>query len=154
MIIFLATKVASLEVFIGIMVLLCVGLLAIKKWRQAIVILSTTIGTLVSIAFLKQIFAVPRPDGGLVETATYAFPSGHAASVLFLGGIILLVIHRYAASVILKYVANVFMALLILSVGYSRLYLQLHTVEQVFAGYLLGLFWVWITYRIAFKNES
>ncbi|MFP7732632.1 phosphatase PAP2 family protein [Priestia aryabhattai] len=91
---------------------------------------------------LKGIFARPRPDWSQVVPAShYSFPSGHAMnSMAFYSGLLLL-IWMYTRSRAIKTAATCVIAILILLIGFSRLYLGVHFLTDILAGYCLGLAW-------------
>ncbi|MDD1511410.1 phosphatase PAP2 family protein [Priestia megaterium] len=91
---------------------------------------------------LKEIFARPRPDWSQVVPAShYSFPSGHAMnSMAFYSGVLLL-IWMYTESRAIKTAAACVIAIVILLIGFSRLYLGVHFLTDILAGYCLGLAW-------------
>jgi undecaprenyl-diphosphatase len=87
---------------------------------------------------LKIIIARPRPLDALVSESDFSFPSGHATIVVAFYGFLVFVLMRQAKFVAQK---NVFLSLgiiIILLVGLSRLYLGVHYLSDVIAGYLVG----------------
>lgn len=114
------------------------ALLVGQRDRRAAVLFFLSVGiALASNYALKLLFAVPRPDGALVEAANYAFPSSHAAVAaaaavsLWLGlGRTLSRPWRGTAAA----VAVLFVAL----VGASRLSLGVHALPDVAVGAVLG----------------
>tara|TARA_R110001583_G_scaffold146830_1_gene298859 strand:- start:6179 stop:8311 length:2133 start_codon:yes stop_codon:yes gene_type:complete len=86
----------------------------------------------------KLMFHRPRPDGGLIEAGGFSFPSGHASiSVAFYGFVIYLAMRtvRLWRTRLNLLMLGVLVALLI---GFSRLYLGVHYLSDVVAGYLVG----------------
>lgn len=86
----------------------------------------------------------PRPELGFYAEQTLSFPSGHASlSVAFYG---------FVAYVLLRgrrtwksSAAILFWTLfLILMIGFSRLYLGVHFLSDVWGGYLMGMLWLLI----------
>lgn len=84
---------------------------------------------------LKEIFARPRPDWSQVVPAShYSFPSGHAMnSMAFYSGVLLL-IWMYTRSRAIKTAAACVIAIIILLIGFSRLYLGVHFLTDILAG--------------------
>ncbi|HOA55409.1 MAG TPA: phosphatase PAP2 family protein [Clostridiales bacterium] len=98
---------------------------------------------------LKLIFRRPRPElFRLTEATGYSFPSGHAMnSVIFYGFIAyLLVRHGRHRS---KYLFAGIIAAMVLLIGLSRIYLGVHYVSDVLAGFVLGAGWLIIAARIS-----
>ena len=97
---------------------------------------------------MKLLIERARPGGLIPSTieTSYSFPSGHATFALALYGFFAYVLCRaypkHARSIVM--LASV----LILLVGFSRLYLGVHFPSDVLAGYLLGGLWLLIGIRI------
>lgn len=88
----------------------------------------------------KNIVLRPRPSvTSLIVENGYSFPSGHAmASMAFYGFIIYLLWQsKYRKS--WKIVGTTIFALIILTVGLSRIYLGVHYFSDVICGYILAL---------------
>lgn len=92
---------------------------------------------------LKNVFGRQRPDIPLLDAARgLSFPSGHALmSVTFYGLLIYAVYHlwRNAAA---KWSMISFLAVLILLIGFSRIYLRVHYTSDVLAGFAVGFLWL------------
>jgi undecaprenyl-diphosphatase len=92
---------------------------------------------------LKYVFERARPelfDSGVVES-TYSFPSGHATiAVGFYGTLALLLAWR--ATGLRRWLIMVAGVLLVLLIGFSRLYLGVHYPTDVLAGFLAAPLWV------------
>lgn len=142
--IFIFTHLFSIEMWVAILALLVVMLVLGRYFWAALVLVGTTILLSVSIVVLKELFAVERPTGALVTLESYGFPSGHGAGIVYLTGVALALYQRFRGTgTQILAVAGI---ALILIVGASRIYLQVHTFDQVLAGYALGavfavLFW-------------
>ncbi|MBC7240943.1 MAG: phosphatase PAP2 family protein [Anaerolineae bacterium] len=85
-------------------------------------------------AGLKALFAIPRPSDPrimrLEEIGDPSFPSGHAQNAMAVWG--------YLAGRARRAGFWVLAVLLILGIGFSRLYLGVHYPQDVLAGYLVG----------------
>lgn len=76
-----------------------------------------------------------RPEGGAIVETDFSFPSGHATiAVAFYGFLAYFLFKKTAKKAI--FASALFIILLI---GFSRLYLGVHYVSDVLAGYLVGL---------------
>jgi undecaprenyl-diphosphatase len=85
---------------------------------------------------------VARSDGTLYRGGKYGFPSGHAATSMFLALYLSLSISRYRR----RFVIILFSWVALFS--YSRLYLGVHFPLDIICGYILGLFWAGLAYCI------
>ena len=82
------------------------------------------------------------PYGNSMTTATgYSFPSGHSmnASTVFGGGMV-----RKDMPAALRVILGIILVL----VGFSRLYLGVHTPQDVLVGFLAGCLVMWLTVRL------
>lgn len=101
----------------------------------------------------KLAFHRPRPQLALYTEPSFSFPSGHATvAVAFYG---------FAAYLLVRSVqswrkrVNLFFAaiLLILAIGFSRIYFGVHFVSDVWGGYLVGTIWLIIAVTLAEWRE-
>ena len=82
------------------------------------------------------------PHGDSITTATgYSFPSGHTmnAASLYGGGAIRKELPR---------IMRIFLAILLVLVGFSRNYLGVHTPQDVIVGMIVGLLVMWLTGKL------
>lgn len=113
-----------------------------RRVAAALLVVSTCGGMVLTTA-LKGVFQRSRPD--LFETgytaSFFSFPSGHATvAVGFYGALTILVAWRLQGFRRWSVVAAGI--LLVLLIGYSRLYLGVHYPTDVLAGYLAAPLWV------------
>lgn len=136
-VLFITTVLASTESFTVVLVLLSLHVMFRRSVAEGLFMAGSTVFLLLSVWVLKHAFAIPRPTDALIQVGGYAFPSGHASGVMFMA----IVLEWYIRVVLqvqkLFFIRSGFI-LLVLSVGYSRLYLQVHTLEQVLAGFFIG----------------
>lgn len=92
---------------------------------------------------LKALFARPRPDDPIIEGINnFGYPSGHALMAVAFYGLIALLNTEIFSAVFCRRVLCIICILLILLIGFSRLYLRVHYPTDVLAGYCLGISWV------------
>jgi membrane-associated phospholipid phosphatase len=112
--------------------LFCHGRLRAHAWQ----ISSTLLGAALVVLVLKNLFLRARPElfPSLISIPPdAAFPSGHAAQMMSVAVAIWLVVPagcRLALGLVLLTVS--------LSVGWSRIYLQVHWPSDVMAGWAIG----------------
>lgn len=114
-----------------------------KENKLALQTLLIALSSLGLMSLLKNLFKRIRPDHPLVEgISNYSFPSGHALmSVAFFGWLILLTKEKIRE----RMTRNIFiipLLVLILLIGFSRVYLRVHYPSDVLAGYCIGIVWI------------
>ncbi len=84
---------------------------------------------------MKKIMKRPRPKNSLQKMRSHSFPSGHVTmSTLFYGMLIFLFKPGFFATILL--------ILLVILIAKSRVYLRVHWLSDVLAGFFLGFFWL------------
>ncbi len=136
---------ASPVLIITTAVLVALVLFLRKNWLLFSAWTATLVGSGIVDASVKHIFKRPRPNS--MDVFLYgpgnSFPSGHALGSLVFYGMIayLLVVFRVKdrGSQIAIVVAA---ALIVLAIGFSRLYIGVHYFSDILAGYAAGLVWL------------
>jgi len=115
-----------------------------RRWLSLVTWLVAVGGSAVLSQLLKGLFARPRPffEHPLLIETSYSFPSGHAMESLVVYGMLayfaVLALESWRART-----AVVFgIALLVLLIGLSRMYLGVHYFSDVVAGYAAGGVWL------------
>lgn len=112
-----------------------------RKNKFAILISLNLLITFLLNVSLKLIIARPRPPiENMLKTANgYSFPSGHSMCSMVFFGTIICFIFLYLKSSKLKNLLILMLSLLILLIGFSRIYLGAHYFSDVLAGFSLGI---------------
>jgi membrane-associated phospholipid phosphatase len=125
-----------------------------KKYHFIFGVIISVCGSSITSRLGKSIFEIGRPHEFAYYYEDYfSFPSGHATtSVAFYGFMFYLLARNnlYFKSWLLIIIAAVLFFLLI---GFSRLYLVVHYVSDVLAGYVLGFFWLFLSISITEWRE-
>lgn len=109
-----------------------------RRWAELWVLAAGLGLTFVGVHELKAEVGRPRPEGGLVDASGSSFPSGHAAYSTFYVWLAVTVVMRLRAGMArgaLVVTAGIAVAAL---VGLSRVYLDVHYLSDVNAGWALG----------------
>jgi len=102
---------------------------------------------------IKHIVRRPRPNVlRLVEESGYSFPSGHSMVSMAFYGIIIYLVYKNVSNKYLKWTLITLLSLLILSIGFSRIYVGVHYFTDVAGGFLLGLAYLIIYINIYNKK--
>ncbi|WP_414625100.1 phosphatase PAP2 family protein [Calothrix sp. CCY 0018] len=130
----------STLIFISCIVM--IFLLLSRKFASAFTLVIVTSGGIGLNVWLKNIFSRVRPAlwERVVDAASYSFPSGHAMVSLvvygFIGYLLIANFRSWSSGILF------FTTLLILAIGFSRLYLGVHWPTDIIAGYAAGLVWL------------
>lgn len=118
-------------------------LLAWRKHKyEAVLFLAVlAIGLLLNI-ILKVIFQRPRPDFDpiLDLSSSYSFPSGHAMNSFIFYSVLAYFVYHFTRNLFLSISAIISAVVIILLVGFSRVYLGVHYPSDVLAGFIAGFF--------------
>lgn len=109
-------------------------------------LLLSTIGSYALNLFLKLVFQRTRPiNYMLTEKSGLAYPSGHSMVAMSLYATIAFLLVKNRKNDNYKKLINTIFYILILLIGYSRLYLGHHWPTDVIGGYLIG----YIVYQLS-----
>ena len=102
----------------------------------------------------KNIFKRSRPIGiNLIEETGLSFPSGHSMVGLAFYGFIIYLIYKLISNKRKKQLFTIILSIIILLIGFSRIYLGVHYFTDVIGGFLLGIIYLTIYINII-KIES
>ena len=117
-------------------ILVCVNLVVITVFNQ----------------LFKFILQRPRPsDFRIIEESGYSFPSGHSMVSMAFYGFLIYLIYKKVSNKYLKWGLISFLALLIVLIGISRIYLGVHYTSDVLAGFLASI--VYLILFISIVNK-
>ena len=138
--------------FWGISIIFIANIFLTKNKQDTKELFLILIISLIINNILKLIFMRPRPDLiHLVIEKTYSFPSGHASTAMTFYGFIIYKLRFQNLSPNLKMLITICLSTLIILIGYSRIYLNVHYVSDVCAGFLTSMILLYLF--INFKNK-
>jgi undecaprenyl-diphosphatase len=130
-----------------------------REWRTAIALGLTTGGGVVLSNVLKAVFHRGRPATVVefIPHPSWSFPSGHALnSVVSYGFLTMILLDRITDR--RKQVAVVLAAVvMVVAIGFSRLYLGVHYLSDVTGGWIAGAAWLLVcasAYRFVPGRDS
>jgi membrane-associated phospholipid phosphatase len=125
-----------------------------REWRSALALALAALGGVALSNLLKVVFHRGRPATVVefIPHPSWSFPSGHALnSVVSYGFLAMLVLDRVTGR--RKRIAVVLAAtIMVLVIGFSRLYLGVHYLSDVTGGWIAGAAWLLVcisAYRLA-----
>jgi undecaprenyl-diphosphatase len=132
------------EFLIPANLLLIAYFLFIKKHRwYSIKVPAIALSSLALMFILKNLFGRERPLIPLLEEARgLSFPSGHALMSTTFYGLLVYIIYRAAWPKAVKWPLIFLLVVLILLIGFSRIYLRVHYTTDVIAGFAMGFLWL------------
>ena len=136
------TNISSAYALIVLSILL---LLIMKKKKLPLLISLNLIISFISNQITKQIITRPRPIGiNLIEETGYSYPSGHAMISMAYFGFIAYLIYKYVKNKLIKTILISSIFILIILIGFSRIYLGVHYLSDIIGGFLLSIVYLMI----------
>jgi membrane-associated phospholipid phosphatase len=135
------TFIANTIPVIGVVLVVSVGFLVARRWREPLFLISALVLEFVVFLTANLLIDRDRPNVPRLDStpATASYPSGHiAATIAVWGGMAIIVMactRRRAA----RFIAFLVAAALAGLVGFARVYRGMHHVTDVVAGALLGV---------------
>ena len=125
-------------------ILVVVRLVRTGNPRMALLFVITVIGAEVLDQVLKLVFHRTRPVAffGLASPVGYSFPSGHALVSCSFYGVLAAFAAARTENRARRWIYWIAAALLIAAIGLSRIYLGVHYLSDVLAGYAAAVVWV------------
>jgi len=123
---------------------LLIYFLFIRKHRWYSIKVPTIALSSVALMFLmKNLFGRARPDIPLLKEASgLSFPSGHAFMSMTFYGLLIFIVWQTVKKTWLRWTLVILLFLLILIIGFTRIYLRVHYPSDVFAGFATGFAWL------------
>ena len=135
------TTLASPEVLVALSLLLALFFFFRQKKEASALLTFSMLGALTLTLLFKEIVQRARPLDGLIAESGYSFPSGHATIATVFFCFLMYTFYDQIENEVLQYLFVLGNILLILLVGFSRLYLHVHWFSDVLAGFCLGVGW-------------
>ncbi len=109
-----------------------------KYWKLFLSLMILEVGTN---SMLKLFFGRARPNvTHLVNETGYSFPSGHMMAATMCYGFLIYFLWKSKISLLWKCIFSVLLGLLIIGIGFSRIYLGVHYASDILGGFLFSLF--------------
>ncbi len=122
-----------------------------NKW-MAITTAAAGLSSLGLMVSLKSLTRRPRPDHPMVEGVTnFSFPSGHAFMSVAFYGLLIWLAAKYIPEKWKRNLLILLLTVLMLTIGFSRMYLRMHYTSDVIAGYSIGIIWLMLVLALMDK---
>ena len=124
------------------------------RW-YSIKIPAIALSSLALMFLLKNSFGRTRPLIPLLEGISgLSFPSGHALMSVTFYGLMGFIVWQTVRRKLLKWGICLVFLLLIVFIGFSRIYFRVHYASDVIAGYCMGLLWLVISIALMQRIEN
>lgn len=122
---------------LGIIIFAIIAVIVVKGKKNKIAISLNLVSVVAINQIVKFIVSRPRPNVlRIVEETGYSFPSGHSMVSLSFYGFLVYLICKNTNNRLIKVLTILCAALIVLGIGFSRIYLGVHYASDVLAGYL------------------
>ena len=112
-------------------------------------VVTIALSSLVLMLLLKNLFRRKRPLSPLLNAAKgLSFPSGHAIMAVTFYGLLFYIVWHEVDIDWLRYIICGLLLVLIIWIGYTRIYLRVHYASDVLAGFIIGLLWLLISLAV------
>ena len=123
------------------------------RWYSIKVLIIAFTSTMLN-QLMKNTFERPRPETAMLELTGLSFPSGHAMIGGSFYGLLIYIIWQTVPHPVRRWLYSILLSLLLLLIGYSRIYLNVHYTTDVLAGYAMGIIWLIISLFLLHKLEK
>lgn len=140
----IAVTIASIALF---------SYLLYKRKRYGALLVAAGVGGAALINYLAKVtFERARPDlwQQLITETSFSFPSGHSAGSSALAVCIIALLWRTKWRVPALIIAPLYIVL----IGFSRMYLGVHYLTDVIAGWIVGITWVLVVASILYARSN
>jgi membrane-associated phospholipid phosphatase len=127
-----------------LLVISMIGLFVKRKdvWGMRLYFITVAGGGLINL-LLKNFFKRERPSmNRIIEADGFSFPSGHSMGSMTYYGFLGYLVLRSNRKPLSKLGLGIFLCLVILLIGISRIYLGVHYPSDVLAGFIAGSVWL------------
>jgi membrane-associated phospholipid phosphatase len=142
------------QMMVGVVLIVVLGLAYRRDWLRAGALTIAIVGGAALNSLLKALFHRGRPEVAteFITHQSWSFPSGHAMNSLVGFGFLAYLLLERATDRRARAAIIVATVIVVGLVGFSRLYLGVHYLSDVIAGYLAGAVWLLVCitgYRFA-----
>lgn len=144
----------SVAVIMTLAVITAASLLYVSRGRACLLLTIVMLGAVALNNGLKNMVQRPRPVPFFgTNPESYSFPSGHALYATCFFGILAIIFAGRSRSSYCRAAAWAGAIVLIMGIGFSRVYLGVHYPTDVLAGYLVGTCWICVS-KISLRTAT
>lgn len=140
-------------------IIICTPLFILKRKKEALLTVFSSVGISLIGWVIKTIVARPRPNSPLIHQLEHfvkpdSFPSGHVLLYLGLYGFLLIAVYAKLKKSLFRNALILILSLLIVLIGFSRIYVGAHWFSDVLGSYLVGTLWLFLMIHLYYKHSK
>ena len=117
-----------------------IALLLHRHRKEALLFSLVSVMSLGINTLLKIVIARPRPMlSPLITASSYSFPSGHSLNSLVFYAMLSCYMYHFTHNKLLSSIIALLSVIIIICIGFSRVYLGVHYPSDIIGGYFIGL---------------
>lgn len=137
------------QVIVGLEILLCIYFIFKRYWQELVTLLVGAAGSSLVFLLISNFVARQRPPTQIwIVLKIPGFPSGHAIGVVVFYGLMAYWLAPKLQSAFLKWVVIAAALLIMVFVGFSRIFTAGHYLTDVLAGYAVGIAYFGAVYTL------
>lgn len=129
-------------IFILLLVVVWLLIMMVKNRKLAVFFLGSLVGNVLVNQLIKALIRRERPINSLIYVGGFSFPSGHAMVSMAFYGMLIYIFYKLVKNSKLKWLLMCSCGLLVLLVGFSRIYLGVHYLSDVLVGFSVSLLYL------------
>ena len=130
------TKLGDVAFILG----LIFGVVIYFRNKESVLYTLLAVDCTITNKIIKHLVRRDRPSVlKLIKQGGYSYPSGHTMISMCMYGYAIYAVNKYIKNKKLKNVLNILLEVLIISIGLSRVYVGVHYISDVIAGYILAI---------------
>lgn len=147
------TELGDRVVIVAVVAVAATAFSLLRRWRAAIYVLLSALGSAVFVHGMKLILHRARPLHLYDGLSEFSFPSGHATSSMVVYGFLAIMLARHAAPWLRQILIAGTLSLVSL-IAFSRLYFGAHWLSDVGAGIAFGTAWIAVLSLAYFRQDG
>ena len=139
------TYLANWQVILIGLIVCSLIFITYKKYDYLKLLIVSVLGGQLIVEVMKHFVQRTRPNVfQLIPETGFSFPSGHVFAAVYFYGLLSYLLFKQSKNKLQKVIITLVALIIILGIGFSRIYLGVHWISDVITSYVLGLIWVTI----------